>query len=137
MKKKRIILILFCLLGIGIIVSFVIRKQGDEKHHSSFATSHFAPYAYQIAPGSLSKQAKAAIAHFQMNKKKLANNELLVTIRPNGPYVWKTYHLKKGYILYMALLPDAEGEINDTTNFDYLRYDVPVLVDDKGYIIDN
>lgn len=133
MKKKVFAIGVVVVFGICMTIAWQTYIHTNTR--KKFATSSIAPYAYQIAPGKLSHEAQSALVNFDFQEKLLANNVLEVKLKPQGNYYWKTFLLQKGYTLYFAPLPDAEGEINDMTNLDYIRYDVPILVDTNGDII--
>lgn len=133
-------LIVLCSIAICISIFIFLKyfKSNIDTSSILFSSSKYAPYAYQIVPGSVSKEVQSTLAYFELKQIQRSGDIKEIKIRPKATagksYQWKTYTLKKGYRLYLAVMPDAEGEFNDTTNLDYLNYDIPVLVDNNGYI---
>lgn len=136
-----IFLLLVCtIIGLALIAVLLFLKKHTVQLESSpleqFTQSRFAPYAYEILPEqSQAQEALLALTYFEIQKQSRMHNMIEVKIRPRGHYAWKTFILKRGYALYLAIMPDAEGEFNDTSTLDYINYDIPVLVDNNGYII--
>lgn len=148
MYKKIIIGIIIVLVFIGSVSILniiqaknppkIVQATTNKTSHTKelFATSQYVPFAFQIAPGELSPDARQALSYFIMQRKKLSKGYIEVKIRPAfRGYAFQTFIVKPGYKMFFATLPDAEGDINDSYEIDFLSLDVPVLVDNKGYII--
>ena len=146
-KQTKLLIVIGLVFLFGSVIALTLVQQyyhptithskGQTTHRKEkFSTSIYPPFAHKIAPGDISPETEQALSYFILQKKKFSNGTIEVKLRPVAKgYQFETFLVKPGYSMYFATLPDAEGEINDTYTIDYLYYDVPVLVDNKGYII--
>ncbi|MDE1768230.1 MAG: hypothetical protein KGH67_02015 [Candidatus Micrarchaeota archaeon] len=97
-----------------------------------FASSPYAQYAYLISNDTLSQQAHAALAGFNLSNTKLANGTRKITIALQGTSQNQMLMLRPGYKLY--IIETTFGD--DGYGFDSsLGDDGFVLVNNTGYII--
>lgn len=96
-----------------------------------FASTQYAPYSYQVYPGPLSQQARAALSGFNVTTAALRNSSVEITVTLLGSGQQQSMTLKPGYRLYVV--EAAFGD--DSFHSDYsLGDDGFVIVDQNGYV---
>lgn len=97
-----------------------------------FVNTQYAQYSYQILPGPLSAQAKAALAGFNLSTTNLSNGSTKAVISIIGTSSNKTITMNTGYKLY--IVETSFGD--DGYGFDSsLGDDGFVVVDKNGYVV--
>ncbi len=97
-----------------------------------FSSTQVSGYSYQIYPGQISPQARAALTGFNMSQYALANGSEMVNISLSGTNQQQSIVLKPGYKLY--IIETTFGD--DGYHFDSsLGDDGFVMVDPNGYVV--
>lgn len=97
-----------------------------------FSRTAYAPYAFQVFPGSMSQQASAAMSGFSMNTTALANGTTSISVSLKSTSQSQTIMLGPGYKLYV--IETTFGD--DGYGSDYsLGDDGFVLVNQTGYVV--
>ncbi|MCL5008876.1 MAG: hypothetical protein M1400_00860 [Patescibacteria group bacterium] len=92
-------------------------------------------YAYLISGGTLSPEAKKALAGFSLDKKTLTDGNLQITLTAQkAEYHNQQYVLHSGEQLYFIekFLADDKSETNEEKN---MKDDSAVVVDSQGNIV--
>lgn len=97
-----------------------------------FSATQYASYSYQIYPGPMSSQARAAFSGYNMSTSTLVNGSVLINITVNGMPNHQSVVVKPNYKLY--IIETSMGD--DSPNFDSsLGDDGFALVNATGYLV--
>lgn len=96
------------------------------------ADSQTAKFAYKIAPGDLSDDAKTAMIGWKIDQQTATDGGVLVTLTPTDSDDQKqVYDVRTGYSLYFVEMTPADDKDNTDSN---LRDDYGVIVDSNGIV---
>ncbi len=97
-----------------------------------FSSTPYYPYAYQIFPGNMSQQARAAMSGFALRAAALPNGSTNVTISLMSTSQNQSIVLGQGYSLY--IIETTFGD--DGYNAEYsLGDDGFIVVNQSGYVV--
>ena len=100
----------------------------------NFTTSSIAKYAYEVAPASISAQAKQALIGWNITSKINTDGSMLITLTPkNSEDQSQQYTITKGQKLYFVeATPFDDNQGKDTDK--NLRDDYGIITDANGII---
>ena len=96
-----------------------------------FSSTQYAQYSYQVYPGSLSQQAKAAMSGFNISYSALQNGSTSISITLQGTGQSQAITLRPGYKLYVV---EASFGDDGYTFDSALGDDGFIMVDPSGYL---
>lgn len=96
------------------------------------ADSPISQYAYKIAPGEMSDEAKAALNGFKISSTTAKDGSIQVSLTPTDSYDQRQqYTVKPGNSLYFIEMTTADDKNSADAN---LRDDYGVIVDANGVV---
>ena len=91
-------------------------------------------YAYQIAPGDLSSNAKQALIGWNITSQSQSDKSTLVTLTPKDSEDQNLqYIIKQGQVLYFIEQTPVDDKVDKDTDLNY-RDDYGVITDQSGVI---
>ncbi len=96
--------------------------------------SPISKFAYKVAPGDLSAQAKTALAGWSITNQTLSDGSLQVTFTPkNSNDQSSQYIVKQGQILYFVEMTPVDDSAQKDTDKN-LRDDYGIITDQNGIV---
>jgi hypothetical protein len=92
-------------------------------------------YSYQIFPGEITSEAKAALSGFNVVSQVQEDGSAIVTLTANDPeYKDQQYTVKPGEILYFIERSMGDDDVANSIDR-YLGDDTAIVVDTKGFVV--